>query len=362
MKPLLNIAAPILIALSLLACGQSNTADINSENTQDTPPESRGEVNLYSARHYDNDLVLYEQFTKETGIKVNIIEGNGDALIERLSSEGEASPADLFITADAGILWRAESRDLFQPLNNPNITEAVPAPLQHPEGLWIGLTKRARIIIFNKEKGLPAELTSYEDLANSDYKDMICVRSSSNIYNQSLMASIIAHLGPEAAQQWANGVVANFARPPQGNDTAQIESVAAGQCRLGIVNSYYVARFVGATSGKNKTIGEKIGILFPNQSTEQGGDRGTHVNVSGAGLAKYAPNANNAKALLLFLLREDIQASFAGGNNEYPVRSGIDPTGPISSLEAFQEDQLPMTALGIHQREAVEIFDRAGWK
>ena len=356
-----------LFFIALTGCGQSTP---NAENATSVTPASNNEkaiansgaVNLYSARHYDNDLVLFEQFTQETGIKVNLIEGKGDALIERIANEGAASPADLFITADAGILWRAQSRDLFQPIDDQALLSGVPASFRHPEGLWIGLSKRARIIVYDKSAGLPAGLTSYEDLANPDYKNMICVRSSSNIYNQSLLASLIAHLGSNAAEQWAKGVVANFARNPQGNDTAQIKAVAAGQCRLGIVNSYYVARFVGPLEGEAKLIGDNIGVLFPNQGTDDASDRGTHVNISGAGIAKNAPNKKNAIKLLEFLLRANIQPSFAGGNNEYPVRDGVSASGPVTLLGQFKEDDLPVAVLGENQREAVEIFDRAGWQ
>ncbi|MHA7872014.1 MAG: extracellular solute-binding protein, partial [Hyphococcus sp.] len=205
-----------------------------------------GEVNVYSGRHYDSDIALYDAFTDETGIRVNVIEAGGDALIERIAREGEASPADLFITADAGILWRAEQRGAFRSIDNEALADRVPAQFRHPQGQWFGLSKRARIVIYNKNEGLPEGLSTYADLADPAYRGMICVRSSSNIYNQSLLASRIAHDGEAAAEAWARGVVANFARRPQGNDTSQIEAVAAGLCRLGIVNSYYVARYAGS--------------------------------------------------------------------------------------------------------------------
>ncbi len=344
-----------LAILTVIACGKTDT-NITSD-------VKNGVVNVYSARHYDNDLTIYKKFTDETGIKVNYIEGRGDALIERIASEGEASSADIFITADAGILWRADTRSLFQPTVDEVLEAGIPAHFRHPHGHWFGLTKRARVIVYDKEQGLPEGLTSYESLADPAYEGMICVRPSSNIYNQSLLASIIAHLGTETAEQWTKGVVANFARKPQGNDSAQIEAVAAGHCRLGIVNSYYVARYTGATEGQNKTIGDRIGILFPNQGTAENPGRGTHVNISGAGITAHAPNVDNARALLRFLLREDIQPSFSGGNNEYPILSDLDASGgPVSNLGSFVEDSLPMTALGENQRQAVEVFDRAGWR
>ncbi|GJL92485.1 Fe(3+) ABC transporter substrate-binding protein [Hyphococcus sp.] len=346
-----------LAALLLAACGggeEASNATAARAAAAKTP--ITGQVNVYSGRHYDSDLVLFDEFTVETGIKVNLIEASGDALIERITQEAEASPADLFITADAGILWRAEQRGVFQPLKNEALEARVPAQFRHPDGDWIGLSKRARIIIYNKPMGLPDGLETYEDLADPAYRGMICVRSSSNVYNQSLLASIIANDGAEAAERWAAGVVANFARKPQGTDTTQIEAVAAGLCRIGIVNSYYTARYVGAKDKKAAAIGAKIELYFPNQN-----DRGTHVNISGAGVAKYAPNAENAERLIEFLLRDETQGEFASGNNEYPVVPGVAAQGTIAAYSDFKADALPVAALGEHQAEAVRIFDRVGW-
>jgi len=346
----------------LLAFGCAVLAGCTAEEAQQAPQRTdAGIVNLYSARHYENDEKIYAQFTAETGITVNQIQGRGDALIERLASEATSSPADVFLTADAGILWRAQTRGLFAATDDATLNAAVPASFRHPDGYWFGLTKRARVILYDKQAGLPDGLSTYEDLADPAYKGMICVRPSSNIYNQSLLASIIANKGEEAAEAWAAGVVANFARKPQGNDTAQIEAVAAGICRLAIVNSYYVARFVDAEDPKNKAIGERIAVLFPNQGTPENPGRGAHVNVSGGGIAKYAPNPDNAAAFLRFLVREDIQASFASGNNEYPIRANVRPEGPVTQLGTFRGDLLSVTALGENQRKAVEIFDRVGW-
>lgn len=348
-----------LIGLFLTACGgpqQNGTAPGEGSQPQEEAVETAGEVNIYSGRHYDSDIALYDAFTAETGITVNVIEAGGDALIERMAMEGESSPADLFITADAGILWRAEQRDLFQPIENEEITSRAPSQYRHPENLWIGLSKRARIVIYNKDQGLPDGLDEYADLASSAYDDMICVRSSSNIYNQSLLASRIAHDGEAAAEDWARGIVENFARRPQGNDTAQIEAVAAGVCRLGIVNSYYVARFVGSDEPDKAAIGERIGVLFPDQD-----GRGAHVNISGAGIAANAPNAENAEKLIAFLLRDESQRAFALGNNEYPVVAGVEAAGPVAALGDFKADTLNVAELGRNQAAAVMIFDRVGW-
>ncbi|MFQ5562624.1 MAG: Fe(3+) ABC transporter substrate-binding protein [Parvularculaceae bacterium] len=336
------------IALALVAACAKEDAN--------APVGISGAVNVYSGRHYDSDLALYDRFTSETGIKVNLIEAGGDALIERLAQEAEASPADLFITADAGILWRAEQRGVFRAVDDETLEAKIPAQFRHPDGKWFGLTKRARIIVYNKKRGLPEGLETYEDLADPEFKGMICIRSSSNVYNQSLLASLIAHNGEEAAEDWAGGVVTNFARKPQGNDTSQIEAIAAGICRLAVVNSYYVARYVGAKDLAKRKIGERVGVFFPNQD-----DRGAHVNISGAGVTAHAPNAENAVKLLRFLLRDDVQRQFALGNNEYPVVAGVPAEGPVAAFGAFKADDLPVAALGENQPTAVRIFDRVGW-
>ncbi|MEL6359630.1 MAG: extracellular solute-binding protein [Pseudomonadota bacterium] len=340
----------------LTACGDIDAPSGSDERPDAEATEPNGQVNVYSGRHYESDSALFRQFTEETGIKVNLIEARGDALIERLAREGEASPADIFMTADAGVLWRAEQKDLFQPIEEESILTRVPEQFQHPEGLWVGVSKRARIIIYNKAAGLPEGLTDYLGLASPDLGEKICVRSSSNVYNQSLLASLIANHGEQAARDWAAGVVANFARRPSGNDTAQIEAVAAGDCDLGIVNSYYVARYVGSDDAKNKMIAGKIGVLFPAQETT-----GTHVNISGLGVTRHAPNKAEALALIEFLLRENSQSAFARGNNEYPVVTSVEATGPIAKLGAFVEDDLSVAELGENQPLAVAIFEDAGW-
>jgi iron(III) transport system substrate-binding protein len=315
-----------------------------------------GEVNVYTGRHYDSDLAIYDAFTLKTGVKVNIIEAGGEALIERLAREAEASPADVFITADAGMLWRAERRGLFRPISDQDILARVAPQFRDPENEWIGLSKRARIIIYDKARGAPASVDAYEDLASPALQGQICVRSSTNVYNQSLLAGMIEHEGAEKAAEWARGIVANFARKPEGNDTTQIEAVAAGDCRLSLVNTYYVARYLGSDDPKTRAIGEKIGIIFPNQDTT-----GTHVNISGAGVARYAPHPENAEALIAYLLSDEAQAAFAAGNNEFPIVAGVEATGPVAAFGAFKADAIDMAALGEHQPEAVKIFDDAGW-
>jgi iron(III) transport system substrate-binding protein len=315
--------------------------------------EITGEVNIYSSRHYDTDLALYEDFTRETGIKVNRIEAEADALIERIASEGEYSPADLLITVDAGRLWRAEQAGVLAPVQSEVLSERIPANLRHPQGLWFGISNRARIIIYNKQDGRPAGLETYMDLADPAYRAKICMRSSSNIYNISLLSSIIAHKGEDAALDWAKGVVANFRRAPEGNDTANIEAVANGECSISVVNTYYLARY----AGEDGLLGQ-VGIIFPNQGE---GESGTHVNISGAGVTKYAPNRENAIRFLEYLTSDSAQGYFANGNNEYPVVEGVAPTAVISGLGEFRADTLSTATIGANQAKAVAIYDAAGW-
>ncbi len=314
-----------------------------------------GAVNVYTSRHYDTDMALYDEFTNRTGVKVNLIEGDSDALTQRILNEGEFSPADMLITVDAGRLWRGREADIFSPVESSILEQRVPAHLQAPDNTWFGLSKRARVIVYNKAAGLPEGINRYEDLANPALKGQVCMRSSGNIYNQSLLAALIEHNGTDPALNWAKGVVANFARPPQGNDTAQLKAVAAGECGISIANTYYIGRFVGSQKPEDQAVLSALGILFPNQT-----DRGTHVNISGAGITKHAPNRANAIAFLEYLTSDFAQRLFAEGNNEYPVTGKV--TGPVAKLGEFKEDQVNAQVLGVHQREAVELYDKAGWR
>ena len=260
------------------------------------------------------------------------------------------------MTVDAGRLWRAETADLLSPVRSVALEERIPAHMRHPDGLWFGLSSRARIIIYNKQAGLPEGLASYEDLADPSLAGKICIRSSGNIYNISLLASIISHAGAEAAQNWAEGVVSNFARKPQGNDTSHIEDVASGACHISVVNSYYLARFASSDDPATRAIFDNIGILFPNQD-----GRGTHVNISGAGVLKHAPNRDNAIKFIEYLTEESAQTYFASGNNEYPAVASDTTPSPVELLGTFRQDELNVSQLGVHQAEAVRIFDAVGW-
>ncbi|MYE10090.1 MAG: Fe(3+) ABC transporter substrate-binding protein [Gammaproteobacteria bacterium] len=321
-----------------------------------TPPAvADEEVNIYSARHYDTDLALYDTFTERTGIAVNLIEGSSDALMERIANEGEYTPADMLITVDAGRLWRAEQRGLFQPVESRVLRERIPEHLRHPDGLWFGLSKRARVIVHASGRPLPVPVARYEDLAGEKLRGSVCMRPSSNIYNLSLMSSLIDALGAAAAQTWAEGVVANFARPPQGNDTSNLAAVASGECALTIANTYYLGRWLGSSREEDRRIAEALTVVFPNQD-----DRGAHVNISGAGVTRHAPNRDNAVRFLEYLAGDFAQRLFAEGNNEYPVVG--EASGVISSLGTFREDRINAALLGANQGEAVLAYDRAGWR
>jgi iron(III) transport system substrate-binding protein len=349
MKNLLLAALASAALAALSACADTGAG--GSEDKACAAPA--GVVNVYTSRHYDTDLALYEDFTCETGIKVNRLEADADALIERIAAEGEYSQADLFVTVDAGRLWRAEQAGFLAAVDSKVLQERIPANLRDPQNRWIALTTRARIIVYNKAKGAPQGLATYEDLAKPEFRGRICMRSSSSVYNIALLASMIAHDGEAKAAAWAKGVVANFQRPPQGNDMSNIEAVAAGACDISLVNTYYLARF--DTPEKRKVL-DSIGIIFPNQATT-----GTHVNMSGAGLVKTAPNRENAVKFLEYLASDKAQQFLANGNNEYPTATGVAPTSAVEKLGTFKPDPLAAADIGKNEARAVELFNAAGW-
>lgn len=346
-----------LLALACTLAAACSGGDSSPQAEGDAAPANGGVLNLYSSRHYDADLELYNAFTRETGIKVNLIEADADALIARIQSEGEFSPADVLLTVDAGRLWRAEEAGILSPVDSAVLQERIPAEFRHPEKLWFGFSTRARVIIYNKAAGLPAPLATYADLADPAHRGKVCMRSSSNIYNVSLLASIISHDGAAPAEAWARSVVANFARDPQGNDTSNIEDVAAGTCGISIINSYYLARFIAANDPAKTKVADSVAIVFPNQA-----DRGTHVNISGGGIPTHSPNRANAVRFLEFMSSDTAQAILTNGNHEYPVVPGIAEDAAIHALGDFKRDTLEVAKLGVNQTDAVQIFDRAGWK
>ena len=318
-------------------------------------PAAAAEVNVYSARHYDADLALHEAFTRETGITVNLIEGSGDELLARLQAEGANSPADVFITVDGGRLHRLVEADLLAPVTSATLNDRVPAAYRHPDGLWFGLTTRARVIFYDKARGLPEWLDDYEDLADPRLEGEVCIRTSSNIYNVSLMAELVDALGEEAATEWAKGLAANLARPPQGGDRDQIRAVAAGECSIGVANTYYWGGLMASDNPEDRAAAEAVGFIFPNQ-----GNRGTHVNLSGAGVLKTAPNPENAIRFIEFLTSDAAQVVLADSNNEYPVVTTVTPTGPIADHTDFRPSGVNAAVFGINAARATAIYDRAG--
>ena len=315
-------------------------------------------LNLYSSRHYQTDEALYSNFTKQTGIRINRIEAPEDALIERLRNEGAASPADVLVTVDAGRLWRAEQLGLFQPVKSAVLESRVPENLRHPDGLWFGFSTRARVIVYNKAAIKRGEIKSYEDLADPKWKGKVCMRSSSNMYNLSLAAALVSHAGEQKTEEWARGVVANFARDPKGGDTDQIKAVAAGECAITLSNTYYYARLLKSTKPDEREAAEKTAVVWPNQD-----GRGTHVNISGAGMLKSAPHRDEAIKFLEYLASDDAQRYFADGNNEYPAVKGATVDNPaLTALGKFKPDAINVAALGRNQPVAQKLYDRAGWR
>ena len=333
-----------------------NACTNNDSGTTDSEEKAQ-EVNVYSHRHYEVDQELFNRFEEETGIRVNMVKASADELMVRLENEGEKSPADLLVTVDAGRLVTAKEKDLLQPIESDVLIDNIPAYLRDPEGYWFGQTVRARILVYSKDRVDSTQLESYESLTDPQWKGRILVRSSANIYNQSLLASIIAHNGENAAKEWAAGVVENFARKPKGSDRDQIVAIAAGQGDVAIVNSYYIGKLFESDDAGQRAAADKVGVFFPNQN-----DRGSHINISGAGVTKHAPNKENAIRLLEFLSMPESQRLFAEANSEYPVNTQVQSSELLQSWGDFKRDTLNLRHLGELNTTAVEIFDRVGWK
>ncbi|RZS95297.1 Fe(3+) ABC transporter substrate-binding protein [Cecembia calidifontis] len=314
-------------------------------------------VNVYTHRHYEADQKLFDMFTEATGIKVNVVSASADELIQKLELEGANSPADVLITVDAGRLHRAKSKGLLQAINSEVLNTNIPAKFRDPEGYWFGLTYRARILAYSLERVKPEELSTYEALTEPQWKGRILTRSSENIYNQSLLASIIAHHGKEGAETWAAGLLANMAREPKGSDRDQIKAVAAGEGDVAIVNTYYIGIMLNDANEEERKAAEKIGVFFPNQE-----DRGTHINISGAGVTKYAPNKENAVKLIEFLSSAQAQEFLANINFEYPVNPNAEFSDLLKKWGSFKADDLHLSVLGENNSDAVVIFDKVGWK
>lgn len=314
-------------------------------------------VNVYSARHYDADRALYGAFEQATGIAVRVLPANAEQLLERMRAEGEATEADLVVAADAGNLWRMQQAELLAPTTSAALEAGVPARLRDASGHWWGFTKRARIIVYRKDGVRPEDVASMDDLTLPRFRGQVVARSSTNTYNLSLLSSRIERLGVDNARAWAAGVRANFARDPQGSDTDQIKAVAAGEAQVAIANHYYVLRLARSADPAERESAAKVGIVFPDQA-----GAGAHVNISGAGVARYAKRPQEALQLLEYLVSDEAQRLLAPLNDEYPIRPEIAPAPELAALGAFKEEDIPLDALGRHQGEAASIFEAAGWR
>lgn len=313
-------------------------------------------LNLYSARHYQTDEALYTGFTKQTGIKINRIEGKEDELLERIKNEGANSPADILLTVDAARLAAAHEMGLFAPVKSKTLESRIPANLRTDD--WFSFSTRARVIIYAKDSVKAEDVQNYADLANPKLKGKVCTRSGSHPYNLSLMASIIAHVGEAKAEEWARGVAANFARAPKGGDTDQIKAVAAGECAVTLTNTYYVARLMRSDKAEDKKVMDKVGVVWPDQK-----GNGTHINVSGGGMLKYAPHKEAAVKFLEYLASDEAQRYFADGNNEWPAIAGVKVSNPaLDTLGKFKADPLPVGSMAMYRSKAQVIFDRAGYR
>ncbi len=322
-----------------------------------TAANAEGEVNVYSARQEALIKPILETFTQETGIEVNLVTGKADALLSRLRLEGKATPADLFVTVDAGRLYRAKAAGVLQAIDSPTLERNIPAHLQDVDNLWFGLSFRARPIFYAPDRVNVSELSTYEALGDEKWKSRVCMRSSNNVYNQSLVASMLEAEGEETTQAWLNKLVKNFAAPPAGGDVDQLKAAAIGVCDVTIANTYYFGRLINSKSAKDREVASKLKIFWPNQN-----DRGTHVNVSGAGVTKYAKNKDSAVKLIEFLSSTEAQEWYSAVNNEYPVVSGVKIASTLEDWGTFKADSVELSKLGKNNRAAVELMDRAGWR
>jgi iron(III) transport system substrate-binding protein len=317
------------------------------------------EVNIYTHRHYPSDQILFKKFTEKTGIKVNVVQANSDQIMKRLEEEGKYSPADLLLTVDVGRLYYAKEKNLFQPIKSKFLEEVIPLHLRDKEGYWFGVTKRARVLVYNIDTVDPKTLSTYEELTDKKYKSSILTQTSSNIYNQSLLASIIAHKGEEKAKTWAKGVKENFARKPTGSDRDQMRALAAGMGKVAIVNTYYVGQLINSKNFSDKAVAGMIGIFFPNQGQNESG---THINISGIGVTKYAKHKDNAIKFIEFLCSPEAQKIFTSVNYEYPVNKNVAPSKLLQSWGNFKEDNIELYKLGQYNTKAVKIFNEVGWQ
>ncbi len=321
-----------------------------------TTAAAEGELNLYSSRHYDTDERLYSDFEEATGITINRIEGKADELLARLEAEGANSPADILLTVDTSRLARAKNAGVLQSIDSPVLEDKIPANLQDADNQWFGFSQRSRIIFFDKADVATAPAT-YLDLAKPEYKGQVCIRSSTNTYNQTLLASIVTHHGEEVAKDWAAGIVANMARDPQGGDTDQLRGIVSGECEIAVSNTYYFARAIRKeVKGVSDSI-DTIGWTFPSQDAE-----GAHMNLSGAGIAAHAPNKDNAVKFLEYLASDSAQQYFSNGNDEFPVVAGVELAPSVAKLGEFKADDVVLSDVAKNIPTAQKIFNEVNWK
>ena len=324
-------------------------------------------VNLYSARHYSTDEALYNNFTKATGIKINRVDADDAGIIARLKAEGSASPADVILLVDAARLWRGEQDGLFLPIKSKLLEDAIPANLRAAPAAdggipWFGFSTRARVVVYDKVRVKREDVDTYEELGDPKNKGKLCIRSGAHPYNLSLFGAVTEHLGPEKSEAWLKGMVDNMARAPKGGDTDQIKAVAAGECQIGVTNSYYLARMMRSNNPEDRAVVEKVGVVFPNQNSW-----GTHVNIAGAAVARHAKNQANAVKFLEYLASPSAQNYFANGNNEWPVAKGVNTDNPaLKSMTGgsgqFKSETIPISAVGANQIKVQQMLDRVGFK
>lgn len=325
--------------------------------TNEQAAQEGGVLNLYTARHYDSDQMLYNRFKEATGITINVIEGSPDELVARMTSEGANSPADLFVAADAGALWRAQQAGLFQPVTSDTLNARIPANLREPGGLWYGFMRRARVVAYDPAKVQPNEIDDYADLASPRFRGKLCVRSSDSVYNLSLVGAVIEAWGEARAGEWVRGVVANMARPPEGGDRDQIRAVAAGVCEVALTNSYYYIRMASGDDVADRKVTQKVTLGFPSLNGE-----GTHVNISGGGVVANAPNRDNAIRFLEFLVSPESQTHIASNNNEFPASPDVPPPAPVDAYANFTANPMSVAAFAARQPQAQSLMSAAGWR
>lgn len=358
LKRFMPVAASAMLALGLAGCGANgNTESEGNQSAKEPKKAENQEVNIYTARHYEADNEVYKKFTEETGIKVNVVKGEAEELIERLKREGESTQADLFITVDGGVLANAKNNDILQPVSSDIVNKNVPENLRDKENQWIGMATRARVIVYSKNRVNPDELSTYEALTDEKWKGKVLARSSTSLYNQSLLASFIELNGEEKAEAWAQGIVNNFARQPDGGDRDQAKAIAAGTGDVAIMNTYYVGLLVNSADPEEAKVGESVGVFFPNQETN-----GTHVNISGIGLTKHSKNPENAVKLIEYMTDVEAQEYLSAHNYEYPVNPEAKKPEVLQSWGDFKMQELNFDTLGEHNHKAIEIFNKTGWK